>query len=414
MSRSSSRNLECSPEHRKILTETAFTDRSPGTIVEDFEVLLEYLRQGDLPISVTHQLPIRVLPEINARLTHPLESGLRRPLQKSYPHLNGLYLLVRASGLTCVGGTGKKPLLSVDEAIYQSWQGLNPAERYCTLLDTWLLRGQPEIIGESGRGQFLMLHNLQESRDFFEKIPKKGLKVAGNRDAEYLLPYLPGWCRLALLELFGLITVCHARPVEGKAWSIESICLTPFGDALVTVLINAYVEDWGHSSELEDKGKVRCGVLQPVLQPFFTSWKNNLTVPEWVFREGTHIFKVSLGQIWRRIAIPADLTLDALATTILRAVKFDNDHLYMFSYRNRFGALEQVYHPEMDEGPWADEMLVGEAPLPVGYSMVYLYDFGDEWKFEVTLEAVDPLKAVKKPVILEKHGGSPRQYPRWD
>ncbi len=105
MRSSSSRKLECSPEHRKILTETVFKECSPGTVVKDFEILLESLRQGDLRITVTQQLPIRVLPELNARLTHPLESGLRRPQQKSYPHLNGLYLLVRASGLTYVGGT---------------------------------------------------------------------------------------------------------------------------------------------------------------------------------------------------------------------------------------------------------------------------------------------------------------------
>ena len=75
---------------------------------------------------------------------------MNRPQQKSYPHINGLYLLVRALGLTCIEEMSRKPLLVVDDAVYRVWKGLNPTERYCTLLETWLLRGHSEIIGERG------------------------------------------------------------------------------------------------------------------------------------------------------------------------------------------------------------------------------------------------------------------------
>jgi hypothetical protein len=92
-----------------------------------------------------HQLRRRMLPEINAHLARPIQMGLKKPLQKSYPHIHGLYLLVRASGLTCVEGTAKKPLLAIDDALYGSWQGLNATERYCTLLETWLLWGRHEV-----------------------------------------------------------------------------------------------------------------------------------------------------------------------------------------------------------------------------------------------------------------------------
>jgi hypothetical protein len=46
--------------------------------------------------------------------------------------------------------------------------------------------------------------------------------------------------------------------------------------------------------------------------------------------------------------------------------------------------------------------------------MNYLYDFGDNWEFDITLEGVDPDKAVKKPVLLEMHGKPPEQYLSWD
>jgi hypothetical protein len=402
-----------SSEHKRALQELTIQESSPGTILRDFGALLDYLREGDLSITGTHQLPLRVLSEINAHLTHPLQLGLKRPQQKSYPHIHGLYLLVRALGLTCVGGTSKKPLLFVDKAVYRVWASLNPTERYGILLETWLLRGKPEIIREHGSRLFLIPENFQEWVYFFARIPDEGLQVADNRDAEYWFRYTPGWHNLGLLELFGLISVQHGSPEAGKGWRIERVYRTRLGDALLALLHTEFFGDFDNILELEEEGKVPFGVLQPVLQPYLSEWKNNLSIPKWTFREGTHIFKVSLGQIWHRIAIPAAQTLDALAHTILSAVEFDHDHLYQFSYENRFGALERVNHPYMDEGPWTSEVLVGDVPLRVGQTMVYLFDFGDQWEFDVTLEQVDRDMVVKESVIIETHGEPPEQYPRW-
>jgi hypothetical protein len=302
----------------------------------------------------------------------------------------------------------------VDEAVYQVWESLNPTERYGSLIEAWLLRGKPEIIGEDRRPLFLIPENFRESTYFFAEIPDEGLQIAGNRDVEEWLRYRPGWHNLGLLELFGLITVQHGPPASGKGWQIERIYRTPVGDALLALLYTDFFGDFENVLELEGEGKVPFGVLQPVLQPYFPQWENSLPVPEWAFREGTHIFKVSLGPIWRRIAIPADQTLDALASAILNAVEFDHDHLYQFSYQNRFGALESVNHPYLDEGPWTSDVLVGDLPLPVGQTMTYLFDFGDQWEFDVSLEQIDPEMVIEDSVILEAYGEPPEQYPRWD
>jgi len=99
-------------------------------------------------------LPRTVLGEINDLLSHPVQLQLKRPEQKSYPHIQGLYLLLRASGLACIEGKDGKLFLSVDEKAYQVWESLNPTERYFALLETWLLRGKGEIVGERGGGPF--------------------------------------------------------------------------------------------------------------------------------------------------------------------------------------------------------------------------------------------------------------------
>jgi len=406
-----SEEFRFSPEHERTLRGLTINESSPGTVLHDFEALLAFLKeQEEMRVTGTHQLPLRVLSEINARLARPLQLGLKRPQQKSYPHIHGLYLRMRASGLTYIEGTAKKPLLVVDDAVYQVWEGLNPTERYCTLLETWLLRGHPEIIGERRGSWFRIPDAFREWQWFFLRIPDGGLSVAGDKGLEDSLRYWPGWHNLGLLELFALISVQHGPPEPGKGWRIEWIERTSLGDALLALLQAQFFGDIDNILELESEEKMPFGVLQPALQPYLPEWKNNLSVPEWTFREGTHVFKVSLGRIWRRIAIPADQTLDALASAILNAVEFDHDHLYEFSYQNRFGVLERVNHPYMDEGPWADEVLIGDLPLRVGQTMTYVFDFGDWWEFDVTLERVDPDMAIERPVVLEKHGKPPAQY----
>ena len=158
------------------------------------------------------------------------------------------------------------------------------------------------------------------------------------------------------------------------------------------------------------------GALQPVLQPYFPEWRNNLLLPDDLATNGLYIFKVSLdAKTWRRIAIPAALTLDDLSGAILSAFDFDEDHLYQFSYRNRFGVTERILHPVMEESPSTDEVAVGEVPLQPGASMEYLFDFGDMWRFDVKLEEIDPADAkIKKPKLLEKRGAAPPQYPDLD
>ena len=409
--RRSPEEFKFTPKHERVLRDLTINESGPGTVLHDFGALLMFVKERELPVTPMHQLPLRVLPEINARLARPLELGLNRPQQKSYPHINGLYLLVRASGLTYIEETSRKPLLVVDDAVYQVWKGLNPTERYCSLLETWLLRGHPEIIGETRRAWSRIPETFGYCQWFFQRIPEGGMPVAGDKEVEDSLRYWPGLHNLGLLELFGLVSVRHGPPEPGQGWRIEWIERTPLGDALLALLQAEFFGDRDNILQLESEEKMPFGVLQPALQPYFPQWENNLSVPEWAFREGTHIFKVSLEPIWRRIAIPADQTLDALAYAVLDAVQFDHDHLHECQYQNRFGVLERVHHPYMeDEGPWTDEVLVGDLPLRVGQTMTYVFDFGDRWEFGVTLERVDPDMVIEGPVVLEKHGEPPVQY----
>ena len=222
--------------------------------------------------------------------------------------------------------------------------------------------------------------------------------------------------KFRLLELFGFLSIVHSPPQEGEGWQMEHVTSTPLGTALFALLGEELFSDFDRMLELEETSLESFGALQPAVQPHFPAWQNNLSLPALAFREGVHVFEVSLGRdLWRRIAIPGALPLEELAETIIGAFEFTYDHLYQFSYRNRFGVEAHVNHPYMDDGPWASEVRVGDVPLQERQSMTYLYDFGDQWGFEVTLEHVEPPDAtMKAPAIRDARGEPPEQYPSWD
>lgn len=408
-------DITLSSKHQQDLRNQVITEDEPGRILRDFEILLAFIGQKKIKVSGIHQLlPMNLLVELNAQFSRPMRIGLKRPQQKSYPYINGLYLLLRASGLSLITGDEKQPALVIDQAALSSWRSLNATERYFTLLETWLVRGNGEIIGEHDP-----FGTLFKCTTFMERLPNNGLKVAGDRQAEQsTIPYSIGAYNLALLELFGCVAIAEGQPQEGKGWVIDRIKRTDFGEALFKLLsqnkLAAMKFLLEEDEELEEA--TGAGALQPILHPYFPEWRNNLSLPEAVAVNGLYIFKASLdAKTWRRIAIPAMLTLDALSDAILSAFDFDDDHLYQFSYRDRFGITRRVLHPYMEESPSTAEVTVGETPLRPGMSMEYLFDFGDNWQFDVRLEEIGPADArVKKPKILEKRGAAPPQYPDFE
>ena len=141
---------------------------------------------------------------------------------------------------------------------------------------------------------------------------------------------------------------------------------TEFGDVLMPCLLsddfsNLYFE----VEETKGFNEFSFNFMQPLLRPLFPEWKKCITIPSDPIRKGVFIFKITLLDCWRRIAIPSDYSLDNLADAILNSVDFDNDHLYSFKIINRLGAIVEVNHPEMGIGPFGNETSVGEIPLRI-------------------------------------------------
>lgn len=402
---------------QQLLQDQAIDESGPGTILRDTETILDFIGSDGITVSAkTNHLPPKTLAALNAELTQPVEIDLKRRLQKSYPNINGLYLILRASGLCVAVGSGGRSRLLVEGEALDSWKTLNPTERYFSLLETWMIRGNPEILSESVpmRGAW-----IPECQRLLELIPREGLRFGGDDRVEGYIPYSIGLYGLSLLYSFGFIALESLKPEKGRGWRIAGIARTGFGDALLQLLGNAFWADMKsmHFLGVED-GRIddTIGALRPGIAPVFPEWRRDLIVPKSTFKNGTCTFKVSLsGRCWRRVEIPAEMNLHQLSTAILDAFDFDYDHLYDFAYRNRFGVPTRACHPYVDDSPRADEVRIGELPLQTGSTMIYRYDFGDNWRFNVKLERVDPADGkMEKPRISGSRGEAPAQYASWD
>jgi hypothetical protein len=399
----------------QLLREQVIDDTHPGTILRDFQAVLDYVGpQGVKSAGKYNLLPIETLTDLDQRLTRPLRLKLKRPQVRSHPYLLGLNLLLRATGLGRVEGTGAKSRLGLASEVLASWNTLNPTERYFTLLEAWLRVSTPEMVGErERRGGGALLECL----GVWHHTPAAGkmFDLSHPQDV-YLFPLGRAFYHLALLDLFGLMEVEHPRtPVQ--PWCPAGLKHLPFGDAVFSLLGEKFAFTWRGADDEDEEapGDVTFGRWQPIFQPYFPEWRNNLVVPGVEARGGIFVFRAALGKARRLIAIPARLTLDDLAGAILDSVDFDDDHLYEFTYRDRFGAEMTVTHPYCEDPPFTSDVTVGEVPLSPGQSMTFLFDFGDNWRFDVRLERIDPPdKKLKAPRVLESHGKAPQQYPNWE
>jgi Plasmid pRiA4b ORF-3-like protein len=395
----------------ELLQQQAISVTTPGTILADFQHLLDFVGTEGIPVSPTHQLILVVstLAALNQTLTIPMSIDLKRPQQKSYPSINGLYLLLRCTGVGRITQKGKQHSLVIDPMLLQHWQQLNPTEQYFTLLEAWLIRSHEEVLGERSGPMNEGTRVIQS----WQNLARRGKHLAKYNDQNNLV-YYPGLLNLGLMQLFGLVNITSVKPEAGKGWRFKSVRPSPWGNVVIRLVTQAYYEHdmiW----EAESDAFATFGDLQTTFQPYFPAWQQNLPGLSSEFQPGLFTFKVSLGKIWRRIAVSGETSLADLADLILTSVEFDDDHLDMFSYKDPRGHTRKIFHPAAESRPQTNRVKVGELLIATGAVMEYLFDFGDCWRFQLCLESIVPkgLGTITN-AIIETHGKAPEQYPDWD
>jgi len=130
----------------------------------------------------------------------------------------------------------------------------------------------------------------------------------------------------------------------------------------------------------------------------------------------SYVIKAATGYrngIWRKIQISAAATLDDLAEAVLEAFDFDHDHLYGFYMDQKLRTKRGIpvyYSPTDDYNPKsADKQMLENFGFTPKQKFLFLYDFGDEWRFAITFEkAIEEI--TPRAFVIQERGEAPDQY----
>ena len=125
--------------------------------------------------------------------------------------------------------------------------------------------------------------------------------------------------------------------------------------------------------------------------------------------------------IYRDIEIDPSQSLYKLAEAIVTAFGFDFDHAFGFYSGLKPSTLMRTlprYELFADMGDAAPgvgsvkKTRVSQAFAEIGHTMVFLFDYGDDWRFRVSLKAKGTkLAKTRYPRVIATRGDAPPQYP---
>lgn len=134
----------------------------------------------------------------------------------------------------------------------------------------------------------------------------------------------------------------------------------------------------------------------------------------------SYVVAVSLGKgCYRHIRISACDTLEDLHDAILQAYAFDDEHMHAFFMDNKYWSRGDAYYDRRggDDERYTCDYRLGQLGLAVGTPFKYLFDFGDEWRFQCkVLKELN--EKTEEAAVIRSVGKAPEQYPEnpddWD
>ena len=140
-------------------------------------------------------------------------------------------------------------------------------------------------------------------------------------------------------------------------------------------------------------------------------------------RTSTHIFRAQLRpRVYREIEIESTKSLYDLAAAIVQAFDFDFDHAFGFYSKLDEYVFDSPVRYELfadleggGEARSVKRTKVGQAFLAVGSKMQFLFDYGDDWRFQVELIGQgEKTPRARNPKVLKAVGKAQPNYPPED
>lgn len=124
-----------------------------------------------------------------------------------------------------------------------------------------------------------------------------------------------------------------------------------------------------------------------------------MSAPSRIYQLKVRLLGIS-PMIWRRVLVPASITLRELHGVLQVAMGWEGIHLFLFDvYAVGYGSFElHAANPDV---------ALQEFGLRENERFLYIYDMGDHWEHEIRIEAINPLPKKSYPVCIGGSGGCP-------
>jgi hypothetical protein len=437
-------------------------------ILSDFKRFIDYLTQAKR-LELTKEkgyLRTADLLQLNALMHFRQEHINPKAQQVAFSLLNTFFHIGRSAQLYMARreGNSKPLLLTTNPERIQKYQEMNYDEQYFFLLETfWCYVNWDEAYDCRAftDGYFYQaLFNYPAGKAV--TVKEDQLKRAGVlRPPIYVFT-------VELFSIFGFLDLVWDKMLASRPskyiFPYQALVLTELGERILPILFKARTQIyWGNQDpfltpaiqerlkqfyeeqeeEKSDHDFLRMG---PFYDPsasdeeqgsfensnemsFVTAFEPhlpNLKVEQHLFPiaipsiPGAYTFRIALNATcYREIRIDGENTMQDFHEVIQKLFDFDDDHLYAFYLNggNTYGSGQVYADPRgqvMDNEKPAHLFSISELGLYPGMEILYIFDFGDNWQFMITvLEIETKLKISSGYNVLKKVGESPEQYPEW-
>ncbi|AWK51264.1 hypothetical protein DIC82_09605 [Clostridium beijerinckii] len=394
-------------------------DEKARCLLEDFNKFVDYLKLNQVSIGkTTKYISTKFLYELNQLMSIKQEDITLKSNQLAYPLLHMFCNLV-LNGKLFIEETarGGKLVLKATDRIHK-FNELNNTEKYIFLLEILWIDCNFENLEYQTYGD-LNVYAAYESVMYLYQN-KSNVVIYPNRHLTYYSTIL------LYFSYFGIMDIeeDEEKKLQDKRkrkFIPKEIIISKMGFEIIKILNKKRnILQWNIPNRREN-GEWNIAFDEEFHIPFKKIFKsgeleNILKRSKLEFEEGIYTFKVSLDKnIWAKIRLSAHDTLYDLHNCIQDVFEFDDDHLYSFFMDGKMWSKNKFTCPYDEQGPYVDEAKIGELELYEKQNFLYLFDYGDEWRFNVEVFNIEETNMrLLNPELIESKGKLPNQYPNFD
>jgi len=386
--------------------------------IKDFDIFINFILEKNPNLTnKTQVLGKNDCFELNSQLHFQRTAIKASYTQDQYVAIDLFFKLSVKSNLFLMQINSKNKFELIKTVCLEEFLDLNIYEKYVFLLESFW--SKYEFVEE-------LENDIYDFSEIIYVISRTNCEnTILKSDVKYCRSLFSYYSKFAkILNIMGICELEFIDNVKSKYDdSIKSITPTACGTEICKVLINKTLDylntEIYYIDMIKERWKVKdvkvkktfFELISKVFEPKLIEKTINSNVQ--INRKGTYILKVSLDKnLWRIVKLSHNTKLHKLHLIIQEAFDFDNDHMYAFytgtSYKNR---KEFYCANPLGESNEYEDLTVEDAEIYKGQKFMYLFDFGDMWKFEIqVIDFIENEETDLFPQIIESKGKSPEQY----